>query len=187
MKTCSVESCDKKHEAKGYCSTHYKRLKTTGKINNDRDLSDFERFLTKFKKNNNGCWEWSDSLTDRGYGQFGAKGTTIRAHRFSYENYIGLIPNGMIICHKCDNPPCVNPDHLFLGTHKINSVDRENKGRRKISFGEESTNSKLNNNTVTEIKNLLKLFIPIPEISKLLNVNCSTIKNIKSGRNWSHI
>ncbi len=78
-----------------------------------------------------GCWEWQGS-TRNGYGVIskgGRNGRQLKAHRLSYEMHLGSIPEGMIVCHTCDNPICVNPGHLFVGTHKDNAVDKMNKNR----------------------------------------------------------
>lgn len=89
-----------------------------------------ERFETKFKVNEeNSCWEWIASLTKYGYGSFGiGKNRVLLAHRVSYKIYKGD-PSDLLVCHACDNPKCVNPEHLFLGTHKDNTTDSVNKGR----------------------------------------------------------
>ena len=95
-----------------------------------------ERFHEKFIVNEeNGCWEWQANRNKKGYGTIGdengRKGRTILAHRASYELFIGLIPSGFFVMHKCDNPRCVNPYHLKNGTAQDNSTDMTDKGRQK--------------------------------------------------------
>lgn len=75
------------------------------------------------------CWEWQKSRDKHGYGYVGQDAKTKKAHRVSYETFIGLIPEGMCVLHRCDNPPCINPEHLFLGTLKQNALDRDAKHR----------------------------------------------------------
>lgn len=76
-----------------------------------------------------GCWNWIKGKGHYGYGQIKRNGKTLKAHRLSYEHYNGPIKNGLFCCHICDNPSCINPDHLFVGTPSDNSRDREAKNR----------------------------------------------------------
>ena len=116
-------------------------------------------FKSKYNINNkNGCWEWFGANDKRGYGRFGDKPYSIvLAHRYSYTLKHGEIPNGMHLCHKCDNPKCVNPDHLFLGTAKDNYDDCKNKGRHSPPphpSGSGHPRSKLSQAQVKELREL---------------------------------
>ena len=99
------------------------------------------------------CWEWTGgSRNAYGYGQFRLNGRMVKVHRISYELSHGSIPEGMLVCHHCDNPPCANPSHLFLGTDKDNAIDREMKGRGHDQNGEKNNRAKLTDAQVSEIR-----------------------------------
>lgn len=107
----------------------------------------------------NGCWGWLGSTNGRGYGQLSSRhgrgGSPEKAHRVSYEFHHGPIPKGMVVCHKCDNPPCTNPNHLFLGTQKDNMIDCSKKGRiNKKSFENLNHERSLNPVQVGVIKSI---------------------------------
>ena len=94
-----------------------------------------ERLMRNCKPNLNGCWEWQLSRNKLGYGNTTC-GSDLRgpAHKFSYAAFKGPVPEGMMVCHHCDNPPCINPDHLWLGTHDENQKDKMEKGRHFTPF-----------------------------------------------------
>lgn len=90
------------------------------------------RFILQIKITDS-CWLWTGTPGRGGYGKFSFNNKTIAAHRWSYEFFVGPIPRGLLVCHGCDNPACVNPKHLWLGTHKQNHEDSMKKGRQKHS------------------------------------------------------
>lgn len=97
---------------------------------------DFETFFIPVTES--GCWIWVGQTSSRGYGRYRPSGDFKRqrfqAHRYSYEYYVGKIPEGMIVCHKCDEPLCVNPKHMFIGTSKDNAQDMSKKGRARNQY-----------------------------------------------------
>lgn len=99
-----------------------------------------------------GCWEWQGRRSEKGYGQFKAKGG---AHRHAWRLTYGE-PGAMFVCHRCDNPPCVRPDHLFLGTALDNNRDRVSKGRPNGAYGERNVNAKLTADDVRTIRAALE-------------------------------
>lgn len=101
------------------------------------------------------CWIWTGTKHRDGYGVMTVgRGTQKRAHRVSFEEFTGPIPEGMIICHRCDTPLCVNPAHLFVGTHSDNAVDRESKSRRMIARGADHPNTKVSDAQCSDIRRL---------------------------------
>ena len=140
-----------------------------------------------------GCWLWLGSTNAGGYGQIrrepegnavrGAKATT---HRVAWEPTHGPIPDGLHVCHRCDNPRCVNPDHPWLGTHAENLADMKAKGR--AARGDRSGTARLDSQQVQIIKRLLfPGHCSASEISALLGVSASAIDAIRNQTTWRHV
>lgn len=143
-----------------------------------------KRFLSKTKKELNGCWTWTASKSgSAGYGGFYFKGTKHYAHRVSWELHNGKIPNGMYVLHKCDNPSCVNPSHLFLGTQSDNINDSYAKGRHPSGVGKRS----LSLNRVEEIRERLKNGESQTSIGTDLSVNVQVIWQVAQGITYKNI
>src|SRR6185503_13164373 len=121
------------------------------------------------------CWVWKGAQT-KGYGQFNASGRHGYSHRFSWEWHFGEIPKGMLVCHKCDNPLCVNPNHLFLGTQKDNIHDCISKGRarRGVSRGVRNGSSKLTDALALKARRLYSHGYTVREIAPMIGVSKST-------------
>lgn len=165
-----------KHKGAIYCDVLCMKKQYT-----KNPIECFDKFYTINASN---CWVWHKSIEQSGYGRIKINGRTIKAHRLSWNIHFGEIPPGLFVCHKCDNPPCVNPEHLFLGTAKDNTQDMIEKGRKAIINGEQVGTSKL---TTTEVLNIFIDKRAYQEISEDYKVSRGLIGNIKRKEIWSHV
>lgn len=144
------------------------------------------RFWAKVKKSD-GCWEWT-AMKRRGYGRIARDGKgsgMLTAHRLSWEFAHGTIPEGILVLHKCDNPSCVRPDHLFLGTYGDNAADRVAKGREGDRSGEKNGRAKLTSEQVAEIRQLHAEGKSYRDLASAYGVNYSHVGHIVNGDNWA--
>ena len=146
---------------------------------NARDM--LTRFWEKVEKTDT-CWVWIAS-TRRGYGRFRIGDKKYTSHRVSWEIYNGEIPDGMCVLHHCDNPPCVNPDHLFIGTQTDNIRDRHMKGRNGDKTGINNGRSVLDENDVIAIRHDHH-FVSRKQLSRKYGVSISTICSVINLRTW---
>ena len=145
-----------------------------------------ERFWESIKKTSS-CWMWVGSRDKDGYGYLSTPRGDIKAHRLAHELHSKMpIPRGLLCCHSCDNPPCVNPAHLFLGTNKDNLSDAALKLR--MHCGEEHGNSKLTESKVLKIRSLYASHLHSQEeIGKLFGINQTQVSRVVSRKQWRHI
>jgi hypothetical protein len=161
-----------------------------GKKNAFRPLSD--RFWVKVdKRGPDECWEWIGHRNKNGYGTIrpGGRGNaSVTATHVSYELANGPIPNGLWVLHRCDNPACVNPNHLFLGTHQDNVDDMIAKGRKRAAHGEAQHNSKLTTEQVIAIRQRYAAGnITMYQLAAEYGIGAGPICNIIHRKTWKHV
>lgn len=155
-----------------------------GKYVTVKTIKKFESYFTPIDSNK--CWLWNGSLI-KGYGEFYSQSQKISAHRFMYILKKGIIPKNLEICHTCDNPRCINPNHLEAKSHYENIQDCIRRGREPNRKGSKCPNSKL---TEREVLNIRKEFISktnVQDLALKYHVRPNTIHQIISRRNWKHI
>lgn len=132
------------------------------------------------------CWIWKKGKDYDGYGLMSVKNKTQKAHRVSYETFIGWIPNEVIVCHKCDNPSCINPLHLFTGSPQQNTDDMFKKGRERV-IGEKNVKSILTEDEIGEILKQFNLGFRISEISLKFGLSWEHVSAIVKRKIWKHV
>jgi len=158
--------------------------------NNYRSLLD--RFLDRLLIGND-CWEYRAGIIgsprhkQMHIRKEGERRIVIGAHVFSYKQFVGPIPDGMLVCHKCDNPPCVRPGHLFLGTVQDNALDTKAKGRLDIRQGEKNPGAKLTEAKVILLRELHASGIGPIELSSRFSIPLGTINCVVYRQSWKHL
>lgn len=160
----------------------------------DMPQSQVNRFWTKvaITANDKLCWNWTANKNKKGYGSFSfyidanKSSDTFRSNRVSFFMTNGYIDDEKLICHSCDNPSCVNPKHLFIGTQSENMLDMFSKGRGIPRRGALNFNAKLTVDDLPKIFELKELGWKYTEIAKHFSVNPSQISRIFCGKRWIH-
>jgi hypothetical protein len=144
------------------------------------------RMLSRVKiDRSTGCWNWTGRKSSSGYGALGAMGKRHMAHRLFYAIQVAEIPIGMQVLHRCDNRPCINPKHLFLGTHSDNMADKKAKNRQWRNPGQLNGRAKLTEADIEVIRS--SSGVRQRDLAEKFGVAQSLICMIRSGQRWGHI
>lgn len=178
--TCRIENCESPilNQARQLCSLHYSRWHREGDAN-WKPLTPEDRFWKMVSKGPD-CWEWTGAIGGR-YGQFSNYGR-LPAHRFSWVLHFGEIPEGLQICHHCDNPICVNPEHLFAGTQSDNMLDMVKKDRHPKQ--KESYRYKLTADSVRTIRASDETHAAL---ARFYGVDPTSISNVRLYKTWRNL
>lgn len=187
---CKIDGCGNPARHMGWCRPHYRRWNRYGDplAGGPRHYANPEEAIAArtIKDERTGCVEWIGSSDRRGYGQIRINGTSMKAHRVSWAATNGPIPDGALVLHRCDNPACINPDHLFLGDHKANVDDMDAKGRRVNAQhkGSRCPGSKLSEANIPAIRADRRTQ---HEIAKSYGISQSVVSKIKLHQAWAHV
>ena len=186
---CSVEGCSRQHKGRGLCERHLQRLKRTGTTEERPEQTLADRFWSKVdKRGPDDCWLWTAAVNEHGYGvmrpQGQRSGPTVKAHRVSLM-LAGVNVEGLLIRHAWDNPPCVNPTHLSVGTHADNSADRVSRERQ--ARGSRNGTSKLTEKQVAEIRARAAQGDLHRAIAADYGISRSRVTMLVNGKGWAHV
>lgn len=188
---CTIPGCEKKRHSRGYCASHYMKWRKYGDPLEVRQVqfhgaSLEERFNAYVGERGTGCWEWIGGKDPNGYGRLGLNGKPELAHRISWRLSFGPITSADHICHRCDNPGCVRPEHLFKGDHAANMADKMAKKRHRygVSRGSSHGRSKLTEADVREIRRLGR---PLSQHVERYGISTTQASDIINRRSWRHI
>lgn len=192
FKKCLHKECERHAISRGHCDKHYRRILRNGSADAvtrvvRNGMTAKEKFNLSYNVIDTGCWIWTGGSRPNGKGVpyprlWGDNRKALSAHRFSYELFNGPIEAGLYVCHRCDTPLCVNPQHLFLGTHKENMADMRQKNRSYRGRGEEKGTSILTNNQAREIRESNE---KRSVLAKRFGVSITTIRRIQSGETYN--
>lgn len=190
MTECSIEGCGNKVFAKGWCSKHYTRWYKYGdpltlRQEQNHGLTLVQRLLAR-REERDGCWEWTGSRDAKGYGRLNIDNIPVLVHRASWTAFNGPIPEDAHVLHRCDNPKCFKPEHLFLGDHQMNMADKMQKKRHRfgVSRGTDHGCAKLTDDQVREIRASEG---PSRIVAEAYNISGRQVRDIRARKVWKHI
>lgn len=189
MAVCCIKGCEKKVMGSGMCSAHYTKLRKYGNPIAEKQaqfhgLPLMERLMKRVEKGET-CWVWTGSKNQTGYGMINVEGTPRLVHRIVWRELFGVITPEQFVCHRCDNPSCVNPAHLFLGDYQINSDDKISKGRHRWGLlrGEKHGGARLSREIVQAIRASAENGVVL---ARRYGVSTSHVSDIRRGKVWKH-
>ncbi len=207
---CFVDGCDRAGDHRGWCARHYRRWQRSGDPTGLKSLPVEERFWSKVDRSDpDGCWPWKRGRFSQGYGAFYLNGRQHKAHRIAWTFTNGPIPDGVLVRHHCDNPPCCRPDHLLLGAHVDNTADMDTRGRRVIGrtppevrtaalrkfhdehpghwAGERNGRAKLTTEQVVEIRQRRAAGVTLVELATTYGITSALVSRIARRLAWTHV
>lgn len=179
--TCSIDGCPRAAYKRGHCRPHYIELRESEPYDLEAVLARFWGYVDK----SGDCWKWTGYHDARGYGKFNFRGRLWSCHRLALF-FDGVDLGDSVVCHRCDNPPCVNPGHLFLGTRGDNNRDMMQKGRNGQPHGEGQGLTHLTEAQVSEMKALRADGWFTTTLARRYGVHSSTVSRICRGLHWKH-
>ncbi len=191
---CAIDGCARPTWSRGWCSMHYKRWAANG----DPELvtvrpkgmtpEDAFRHVMPGEPPAEDCWVWRGSSFTSGYGQIKVGGRTIRVHKLAYRIFHGDLLDGAVVRHTCDNPPCVNPNHLIAGTVADNNRDRAERGRSYRPVGQKNAAAQLTDAQVVEMRALYAAgAVSQRQLGQRYGITQSTVSAIVRGQTWRHL
>ena len=163
------------------------RIKWTQNQHTAKNKTELERFWEKVDRKSSGCWEWQAATDKDGYGIFTYQGKMYKTHRLSIILDGHDIPSGMMVCHHCDNPGCVNPDHLYIGDAWSNMADKVERGRAYCPQGEKHHHAKLTENDVRGVRAAVRFGFNTKSVARIFGVRQEHVNKIVRGERWSHV
>lgn len=179
---CAVTECTSFVHGQGLCAKHYKRLRRLGRLTLPTTAERFWARVDRGRPDN--CWEWQGARTSGGYGKYFNENAHREAWRLAYGQDV---PEGLFVLHHCDNPPCCNPRHLYVGTTQQNSRDAVVRGRLAHQQGEAHGMAKLTDDAVRDIRQRVEAGEVQRRLAEEYGVSPSTINLIVKGRHWTHV